>query len=142
MLIVGLGQIVDAGVLAVLYIIPFAVWGQNLFAGLLYSCNDPSVTSKAECAGEFLNSAVADWEFLTPRVWTNPYVWTFDSFRGSLLILFEIISLEGWTSVMASSMGIVGRDLQPSQDASQFNSIFFVTYNLVGAVFMYVAHCF
>lgn len=135
-LIVGAGQIFDASLLAILYIIPFAIWGQNVFSGLLYSCNDTSVTTKAECIGEFLNSAVSDWAFVTPRIWSNPYMWTFDSFGASLLILFQIISLEGWISVMESVMGITGRDLQPQAYASQFNSLFFVAYNLIGAVFI------
>lgn len=81
------------------------------------SCNDSSVTTKAECAGEFLSSAVSDWDFYQPRVWSNPSVWSFDTFQSSLLILFEIISLEGWVDVQQSVMTIVGRDMQP-QDVS------------------------
>lgn len=116
-LIVGAGRILDASILAILYIIPYAVWGQNIFAGLLYSCNDTSVVTKAECAGEFLNTAVSTWGYLTPRIWSNPYVWTFDTFRGALLILFEIISLEGWINVMESSMQIAG-ELGPAPNLS------------------------
>lgn len=33
-------------------------------------------------------------------------------------------------------MDIVGLDLQPRQGASQYNALFFVAYNLVGAVFI------
>ena len=50
---------------SILYIIPWAVYGQNVFSGLLYFCNDSSVTTKAECAGEFFNSAVSDWAYLS-----------------------------------------------------------------------------
>jgi hypothetical protein len=98
-LILGASKLLDASVLAVLYIIPYAVWGQNLFVGLLFSCNDPSAANKLQCVGEYLSSP-ADWPFLAPRAWINPYVWSFDSFRNSFLILFEIISLEGWTNVL------------------------------------------
>lgn len=91
-LIVGAVRILDASVLAILYIIPFAIWGQNIFSGALYFCNDPSVAGKAECAGEYLNSAVSTWNFVSPRIWTNPYVWSFDSFQRAFTILFEIIS--------------------------------------------------
>jgi hypothetical protein len=122
-------------VLAILYIIPYAVWGQNIFSGLLYSCNDSSVANKLQCVGEYMASP-SQWNFLAPRVWQNPQVWSFDSFRDSLLILFEIISLEGWIDVMESSMAIVGKDEQPQHDASQFNSVFFVIYNLIGGVFI------
>lgn len=135
-LIVGAEQILDASVLAILYIIPFAVWGQNIFAGLLYFCNDSSVSNMAECAGEFVSEAVSDWSFVQPRVWANPATWSFDSFKDSLLILFEIISLEGWIDVMESVMQITGRNEQPEEYASQWNALFFVGYNLLGAVFM------
>lgn len=37
---------------------------------------------------------------------------------------------------MESGMQITGKDLQPVQNASQFSSLFFVFYNLLGAVFI------
>ncbi|GAA6055172.1 hypothetical protein JCM3770_002218 [Rhodotorula araucariae] len=135
-LIVGLGKILDASLLAVLYIIPFAVWGQNIFSGLLYFCTDDSVKTKTQCVGEYLVAVTDDWSYRAPRVWANPYVWSFDSFRSSLLILFEIVSLEGWIDVLESSMNIVGPDMQPEENASQFSGLFFVLYNLVGATFI------
>lgn len=51
-----------------------------------------------------------------------------------MLILFEIVSLEGWTDVMATAMNIVGYDQQPQNDNAQWNSIFFIIFNLFGAV--------
>jgi hypothetical protein len=76
--------------------------------------------------------------FLVPRVWENPdthaSAWSFDSFRDSLLILFETVSLEGWIDVMASLMNINGMDLQPQTNVSQWNAIFMVIFNLFGAV--------
>ena len=138
-IIVGAGRIVDASILAILYIIPYAIWGLNIFAGLLFSCNDDAVASKNECVGEFATTVVGDgdaWTFTIPRVWTNPTVWSFDTFRQSLLILFEIISLEGWIDVMTSTLGIRGRDLQPEHDAAQWNALFFIAYNLAGGAFI------
>ena len=137
-MIAGAGRILDASLLALLYIIPYAVWGQNLFAGLLYSCNDESssILSKLDCHGEF-SSQPMNWSFLAPRVWTNPSEgsqYSFDDFKSSLLILFEIVSLEGWIDVMTQAMKIVGRDRQPQTDAAQHNAIFFLIYNLIGAV--------
>lgn len=93
----------------------------------------------AECAGEFVSDAVPQSSFVQPRVWSNPSVWSFDTFKHSLLILFEIISLEGWIDVMESVMDITGRDTQPAAYASQWRALFFVAYNLLGAVFMCVA---
>ncbi|KDE08247.1 hypothetical protein MVLG_01513 [Microbotryum lychnidis-dioicae p1A1 Lamole] len=137
-LIVGFSRILDASLLAILYLIPFAVWAQNIFGGLLFSCNDSSVLFKAQCGGEFASAAVSDWNYLQPRVWDNPSgdpsVWNFDNFSSSLLILFEIISLEGWVDVMLSVMQITGPDRQPQTNAYQWSALFFVFFNLVGAV--------
>jgi hypothetical protein len=132
-MIIGASKILDASVLTILYIIPFSIWGQNLFAGLLFSCNDESGLGKTQCVGEYMVNPV-QWEFLAPRAWENPHVWSFDSFRSALLILFEIVSLEGWSDVLLSAMSITGKDEQRRADASQYNSIFFLIYNLIGAI--------
>lgn len=137
-MIAGAGHILDASLLALLYIIPYAVWGQNLFAGLLYSCNDDGdhIQTKLDCHGEYASTPL-NWSFLAPRAWHNPSdgsIYSFDDFKSALLILFEIVSLEGWIDVMTRAMSITGRDRQPSPDASQHNAIFFLIYNLIGAV--------
>ncbi|GAA6010255.1 hypothetical protein JCM11491_005413 [Sporobolomyces phaffii] len=135
-LILGFTRILDASILAVLFMVPFAVWGMQIFSGLLYSCNDSTVSTKEQCVGEYVTTVVSDWAFRAPRVWSNPRVWSFDNFRSALLILFEIISLEGWIDVMESVMQITGRDQQPEENASQFNALFFVLYNVIGATFI------
>lgn len=111
----------------------------NIFSGLLYSCNDGDQTGLTSCTGEYAASPVDDsLAFLTPRVWANPTLngskWAFDSFRQSILILFEIVSLEGWIDVMSSAMNISGRDQQPVTNIAQWNSIFFLLYNLLGVI--------
>ena len=110
----------------------------NIFCGLLYSCND-GTSDIGGCVGEFRASPVDNsLAYLVPRVWTNPTVdgskWTFDSFRTAFLILFEIVSLEGWIDVMQSTMAIVGLGTQPQPNAAPWNSIFFLLFNLLGAV--------
>ncbi|WFD22706.1 calcium channel protein [Malassezia equina] len=137
-MIAGAGHILDASMLALLYIIPYAVWGQNLFAGLLYGCNDNGdhIQTKLDCHGEYASTPLY-WSFLAPRSWHNPSegsTYSFDDFKSALLILFEIVSLEGWIDVMTRAMSITGRDRQPKADASQHNAIFFLVYNLIGAV--------
>ena len=138
-LFAGALKILDAAILMILYIIPFAVWGMRIFAGLLYYCNDDDATGLTDCIQEYNSSPVDDsLSFLAPRAWDNPTFdgskWAFNSFRESILILFEIVSLEGWIDVMASVMNIVGKDQQPSTNASQWNAIFFVLFNLFGGV--------
>jgi voltage-dependent calcium channel len=137
----GAARILDAAILAILYMIPYAVWGLNVFNGLMFSCNDPNSTGKADCFNEYISTPIdtnnSNLGFLAPRAWSNPKVstrWSFDTFPSSLLILFEIVSEEGWIDVLLASMSITSRDQQPLPDASQANGVFFVVYNLLGGV--------
>lgn len=135
----GASRILDAAVLAMLYMIPYAVWGLNIFNGRFFLCNDGESAGKADCLNEYI-AAPLDGQnlgFLAPRSWQNPKSgtqWSFDTFPHSLLILFEIVSEEGWINVLSAAMAITGLDTQPVQDATQANSIFFVVYNLLGGV--------
>jgi hypothetical protein len=135
----GAARIFDAVLLAMLYLIPYAVWGLNIFSGLMFTCNDSDSTGKVACQNEYVQNPISDTElgFFAPRVWDNPHTstyWSFDDFPSSLLILFEIVSLEGWIDVLASAVGITGKDRQPSTNAMQANSLFFLFFNLLGAV--------
>lgn len=138
LIISGAARILDAALLAILYMIPYAVWGTNIFSGLMNECNDGSVTGRSQCVNEYSNNVVGEsFGFLVPRVWDNPApstTFSFDSFRASLLILFEIVSLEGWVDVMTVAVSITGRNEQPQQNVSQANAIFFLIYNLLGGV--------
>ncbi|KAJ6589250.1 Ion transport protein-domain-containing protein [Mycena capillaripes] len=138
LIISGALRIIDAGILAILYMIPYAVWGLNIFNGKMNECNDGGVSGADTCVNEFTNTVYGDaFGFAVPRVWDNPApstVFSFDSFRSSLLILFEIVSLEGWVDVMGVATSITGNNSQPQTNASQINAIFFLVYNLLGAV--------
>ncbi|KAI0698022.1 Ion transport protein-domain-containing protein [Cytidiella melzeri] len=138
LIIFGAARIFDAALLAILYMIPYAIWGRNIFSGLMNECNDSSVSGLNTCVNEYSNNVVGNsFSYLVPRVWNNPSpstTFSFDSFRASLLILFEIVSLEGWIDVMSVAVSITGRDQQPQQNVSQANAIFFVIYNLLGGV--------
>ncbi|KAG1470308.1 hypothetical protein G6F56_002758 [Rhizopus delemar] len=139
-LFTGLPRILDAAVLGLCLIVPFALYGQNVFMGLFYQCNDDDSVGKIDCLFENSLSTQEpmpdDTSIYMPRQWANPYDYNFDSFWRSLLVLFEIASGEGWIDVMETSMGIVGKDESPEQDASQLWGIFFMVYNLAGSVFV------
>lgn len=118
-------------------LIPFAIYGLNLFVGQLQSCNDgdfPGGASLRDCVGEY-NSSPFDWDVLAPRQAANPY-YDFDNFGDALFILFQIVSQEGWTDNMWTAMSITGVYTQPEDRASQGNSVFFIVFNLLGAVFV------
>lgn len=120
-------------------LIPFAIYGVNLFNGLMLICNDntgdiSNLTS--DCFGEWQSTPYSNnWPVLAPRVVTNPY-YNFDNFGSSLFILFQIVSQEGWVDVMWSAESITGRGLQPVYFASQGNAVFFVIFNLLATVFI------
>ncbi|CAO3597764.1 unnamed protein product [Absidia cylindrospora] len=139
-LIQGLPLIRDAAAIGVFLIVPFALYGKNIFMGLFYACNDDDATGKFDCINEGMlgtDAPVYDGTtILKPLVWSNPYVYSFDDFWSSLLVLFEIASGEGWVDVMETSMSLGGKDLNPEQDATQLYAIFFMVYNLVGSVFV------
>ncbi|KAI0667461.1 Ion transport protein-domain-containing protein [Trametes maxima] len=143
LIISGIARILDAALLAILYMIPYAVWGLNIFAGVTNECNDDSVSGVSDCINEYSTSQINDgasFTYLVPRVWDNPAPSTqfsFDTFRQSLLILFEIVSLEGWVDVMGVATSVTGEGQQPETNASVGNSIFFVVYNLLGGVVIF-----
>ncbi len=118
--------------------IPFAIYGVNLFNGQLLECNDNSgtISNLTDCIGEWNSTPFSNnWPLVAPRVVSNPY-YNFDSFGSALFILFQIVSQEGWTDVMWSAESIAGRGLQPEYYASQGNAIFFVIFNLLATVFV------
>jgi voltage-dependent calcium channel len=135
-IISGFWNIISAVFVAVSFLIPYAIWGLNIFNGLMFSCNDTSGgMNKTLCLGEY-QSTPQNWNVLMPRAWENPVDYNFDDFGSSLAILFEIVSQEGWIDVLNTAMAIVGLDQNPRIDASPLNAIFFVAFNLLGAVFV------
>ncbi|CAN8099067.1 unnamed protein product [Discula destructiva] len=135
LIVVGWWKITSAAFVSLSLIIPFAIYGVNLFAGKLATCNDGN-------AGEFLYDCFAEynnqpfnWDVLSPRVAANPY-YSFDDFGSSLFILFQIVSQEGWVDVSFAAQAITGIGKQPSFGASTGNAVFFVIYNLLGTVFV------
>jgi len=134
----GVSRILDAAVLAILYMIPYAVWGLNIFLGKMQLCNDASAAGIANCTGEYTNTVLGNsFGILVPRIWDNPSpstTFSFDTFRSSLLIIFEIASSEGWIDVMTFANSITEPGRQPSPNASQYHALFFVIYNMMGGV--------
>lgn len=102
----------------------------------MQACNDQylNTTDLMGCVGEW-HSTPYKWQVLAPRRVANPY-YNFDNFGNSLFILFQIVSQEGWTDVMWSAMQANGHGNQPQPYKSRGNAIFFIVFNLLGAVFV------
>lgn len=135
-IILGGWKVISAAFVSISLLIPFAILGLNLFHGQMESCNDSNFGSGelSNCVGEY-ESVPYNWSVLAPRQVSNPS-YSFDNFGNSLFILFQIVSQEGWTDVMWSAMSMTGRGIQPRPFAAQGNGVFFIIFNLLGAVFV------
>ncbi|KAH7080347.1 calcium-channel protein CCH1 [Paraphoma chrysanthemicola] len=132
----GWWKLFSAAFVSLSLLIPFAIYGLNLFVGQLQACNDndSGIVNLNDCVGEYASTPY-EWNVLAPRQAANPY-YDFDNFGNSLFILFQIVSQEGWTDVMWSGMSITGVFTQPQPFAAQGNAVYFIIFNLLGAVFV------
>lgn len=132
-------KVVSAAFVSLSLLVPFAIYGLNLFVGKMLMCND-TVTpwlnpgSLEDCVDEFTGSPY-QWNVWSPRQVSNSY-FSFDNFGDSLFILFQIVSQEGWIDVMWRAQSITGVFTQLQEFSSQGYAIFFVIYNLLGAIFV------
>ncbi|KAH8889525.1 ion transporter [Thozetella sp. PMI_491] len=130
-------KILSAAFVSISLLIPFAIYGLNLFSGKLVECNDTGgIVNLIDCTGEFLATPFSnEWSILAPRAANNPY-FSFDDFGSSLFILFQIVSQEGWVDVSFAAQAITGRGFQPQGGVAQGNALFFVVFNLMATVFV------
>ncbi|KAI8075574.1 Ion transport protein-domain-containing protein [Thamnidium elegans] len=131
----------DALVFTFLVLIPFAVYGVNIFGGLMWLCNDDSVLTRAECIGEYNNNISSDDDIEVnmwiPRVWQNPQngFYSFDTFPAALQHLFSLTSTEGWVDTMFSAMSTPNEPhYQPALSWSSkavYHSIFYIVFMIM-----------
>ncbi|KAI8967340.1 Ion transport protein-domain-containing protein [Mycotypha africana] len=138
-LVYGLPKMIDAVTLNILVFVPFAIYGCYLFSGRFSLCNDKDVGSKAECYGEYLTNEDGISQILLPKVWRNPYDYSFDTFGQALLHLFECASGEGWILSLFSAMSVVPGDssLPPHfnwSSTSVYHSIYYVVFMFVASL--------
>ncbi|KAK1757592.1 calcium-channel protein cch1 [Echria macrotheca] len=141
LLVVGGWKIISAAFVSISLLIPFALYGVNLFSGKLLACNDgsPDIVNLVDCLGEYNSMPFNNnWPVIAPRAANNPY-FNFDDFGSALFILFQIVSQEGWVDVSFAVQAITGKGLQPQGAppfAAQGNALFFVIFNLLATVFV------
>lgn len=130
-------KILSAAFVSIALLIPFALYGLNLFNGQLVWCSDNNITGQlVDCFGEYNNTPFSnDWNVLSPRVASNNW-YSFDDFGSSLFILFQIVSQEGWIDIAFAAQAITGRGLQPQHGVAPGNAVFFVAFNLLATVFI------
>ncbi|CEP11360.1 hypothetical protein [Parasitella parasitica] len=131
----------DALIFTFLVLVPFAVYGVNIFGGLMWICNDETVGSRGECIGEYeLNISSDDGLDLNvwvPRVWQNPQngFISYDSFPLALQHLFSLTSTEGWVDSMFSAMSTPHEpDQQPTfnwYSKTVYHGIFYIIFMII-----------
>ena len=129
---------IKAAFVSLSLLFPFAIYGLNLFNGQMRNCNDNNFNGDlTNCVGEYANGNLFDsqWTIVQPRAAVNQY-YNFDDFGNSLSILFQIVSQEGWTDVMWTAMEAAGVNQNLVPYKSQGNAVFFIIFNLLGAVFV------
>ncbi|CAO3588343.1 unnamed protein product [Absidia cylindrospora] len=145
----------DAMLLTFLVMIPFSVYGVNIFGGRFWTCNDTSdgIGGRLACMNEFVLNVGEDNDFgdfelniLVPRTWQNPgmNLYTFDDFPVALRHLFSLTSTEGWVDSMFYAMSTPPEnDLLPVFDWTSpmvYHSIFYVAFMIIshGTVQLFV----
>lgn len=134
LIVVAGWKIIGAAFVSLSLLIPFAILALNVFNGKLVTCTDSNIYNLTDCSGEFAASPF-NWEFLAPRVASNPY-FNFDDFGSSLFILYQIVSQEGWVDVSFAAQAITSPGLQPQTGSKPGNALFFVVFNLLATVFV------
>ena len=138
-IVLGGWKVLSAAFVSLSLLIPFAIYGLNLFAGKMTWCNDwqqYDVHNLTDCVGESVFSPIG-YDMLMPRrVAPVNFVYDFDSFGDALFILFQVVSQEGWVDLMWSAQSITGVFTQPAWFSQQGNAVYFVLFNLLGAVFV------
>ncbi|KAF2667255.1 hypothetical protein BT63DRAFT_414848 [Microthyrium microscopicum] len=130
-------KVISAAFVSLSLLFPFAILGLNIFSNKFVQCNDgnSNIFDLNDCVGEYNSSSPYNWNVYAPRVAANSY-YSFDNFGDSLFILFQIVSQEGWIDVMWSAQSVTGIFKQPAPFSAQGNAVFFVIFNLLGAVFV------
>lgn len=132
-IIAGFWKIINAAIISLSLLIPFAIWGLNVFNGRLGYCLDGE-SYESDCIYEYQNE-VFDWQVTSPNVYTNPQL-EFNRFATSFATLFEIVSLEGWSDLLLNVMKSTGIGTPQQDYATPFNGFFVLLFNFISIVFI------
>ena len=132
-MIAGFWKIINAAVISLCLLLPFSIWGLNIFNGRLGYCVD-GLSDMSSCYNEYQNT-VFNWQVVSPNVYTNPQL-EFNRFASSFATLFEIVSLEGWVDLLNNVMASTGVGTPKETNATPFNGFFVVLFNFISIVFI------
>ena len=149
LLLRAMPRVLDVAVVYCLFLLVFSILGVQLFAGKLGACHDensgPLTRAPSALAGEEKTPALEQgWLPLAqpacdraPHVgWANPPFGSFDNTPSSMLLLFEMSTLEGWTEVMFATVDATAIGEAPQRDAHPENALFFILWIVLGSMLL------
>ena len=135
----------------VLFFLVFAILGFNFFKGTLGSCNDctrgcaAGMECALPCEGFYNASSSAERPTLTPRVWANPDFGnavvpgsdiSFDNVLNSMVLFFEVATLEMWLEIMYASVDGTSPGYSPRRDSKPEMVFVFIIFIVLLNFFM------
>eukprot|EP00760_Papus_ankaliazontas_P018505 PhM_4_TR17518/c0_g1_i1/m.51056 len=123
-LVTAVPQIGSVGAITFVVWFVFSVVGLYLFAGSFYACSEESWGDQSYGGARIMEReacGAAGYHWLS-------FPACFDNIFRSMLTMFVVASLEGWSNIMFLAMDARGYDLAPARDRSPYMAIFFVLY--------------
>ena len=111
-------------IICLLFLLIFAILGVNFFKGTYYYWQTD--------LPDMLNQVI------TRRDWLNiGGVWfrigaNFDNVLIACIVLFEMMTSEGWTDIMANGVDATGIEMEPIYNNRQYMEIYFVVFMILG----------
>lgn len=132
-MISGFGKIMNAAIISLTLLLPFSLWGLNVFNGRLGYCLDGS-SDYGDCLNEYQN-LVFDWYIVSPNVYVEPYL-HMNTFKSSFSTFYQIVSLEGWVDLLINVMQSTGKGTPQQMFATPVNGLLIIFFNFVSTIFI------
>ena len=137
LLLRAMPRVLDVAVVFVLFLVVFSILGVQLFAGTFGSCHSADVSDELLVeAGTHHGLDKAECDASAGMRWHNPARGNFDSTPSSMLLLFEMSTLEGWLGVMFTAIDATGVGTAPVRDAHPENALFFILWIVLGSMLL------
>jgi len=121
----ALGPLLNVSLVMMMVWLIFAILGMNFVGGKLWFCDidDPYGVNKDQC----LNAG---------NTWKRAY-WNFDNIAESFVTLYVLVSMEGWPSLVASSVDAGDSPTTgPMYNANPWMLIYFLLFILIGKLIL------
>ena len=111
-------------IISLLFLLIFAILGVNFFKGAYYYCQTDysDLLSQVSTRRDCLNIGGV-WV----RIGAN-----FDNVAIACIVLFEMMTTEGWTDVMANGVDATGIEMEPKYNEQMYMQIYFVVFMIIG----------